>query len=67
MRETHKFELDNGNEVTISEVFQGEYAEDQILIMLEEAEKDSMALLVKKSDAAGIGKALVQLGTEDWP
>lgn len=62
MRETHKFELDNDNCITISEHFEGEYAEDQIMILLEGKSGDSMALLVRKSDARGIGKSLMQLG-----
>lgn len=62
MRETQKFHLPNGNEVTISEVDQGDYEEDKILLMLEEAEKDSMALLLTKREAWGIGRAIMHLG-----
>ena len=59
MRETHKFRLDNGNEVTISEM---DSALDGIMILLlEEAERDSMSLVINRAEARAIGRALVNM------
>lgn len=62
MLESHKFRLDNGNEVTVSEIYQGEYAENAILLTLEEAEKDAMSLVLCKKDSWAIGRSLMHLG-----
>lgn len=62
MRETHKFDLEGGNCVTVSEVPQGEYAEDKIMLMLEHQSGPSMALTMHKNEAWAIGRIMMHLG-----
>jgi hypothetical protein len=62
MRETHKFDLDESNCVTVSEVPQGEYAKDKILLMLEHTKGSSMALVMHKNEAWAIGRIMMHLG-----
>ena len=64
MRETHKFELEIGNCVTISEVDQGDFLDDKIMVMLEDG-SSAMALLLTKKEARGVGRAMMYLGEED--
>jgi hypothetical protein len=61
MRETQKFRLDNDNEVTLSEVDQGQFAEDKIMLLME-TKDDSMALVLTKKEIWGIGRAMMHLG-----
>ena len=63
MRETHKFELELGNCVTISEVDQGEYLDDKIMVMLEDTKGAAMALLLTRKEAWGVGRAMMGLGS----
>ena len=64
MKETQKFRMENGSEVTVSELGQGEYAEDKIMLMLEGVEDESMALVLSKKVAWAIGRAMMHLGYE---
>ena len=62
MLESHKFSMENGNEVTVSELYLGDYVENKVVITMEEVECESMSLILSKKEAWAVGRAMMHLG-----